>query len=78
MMRRTLFAGAATLAAVLWLAAAPASAQIKIASAGPMTGEYATFGKQLKDGAEQAVADINAKGGVLGQQLVDGAAGWCQ
>jgi branched-chain amino acid transport system substrate-binding protein len=70
MMRRTLFAGAATLAAVLGLAAAPASAQIKIASAGPMTGEYASFGKQLKDGAEQAVADINAKGGVLGQKLV--------
>jgi len=70
MLRRTLFVGTAALAAVLTLAAAPASAQIKIASAGPMTGEYATFGKQLKDGADQAVADINAKGGVLGQKLV--------
>jgi branched-chain amino acid transport system substrate-binding protein len=69
MLRRTLFVGAAALASLLALAAAPAKAQIKIGSAGPMTGEYATFGKQLKDGAEQAVADINAKGGVLGQKL---------
>jgi branched-chain amino acid transport system substrate-binding protein len=42
---------------------------IVIASAGPMTGQYATFGEQLKRGAEQAVADINAKGGVLGKKL---------
>ena len=69
MLRRTLFAGTGALAAALLLAAAPASAQIKIASAGPMTGEYASFGKQLKDGADQAVTDLNAKGGVLGQKL---------
>ena len=43
---------------------------IVIASAGPMTGQYATFGEQLKRGSEQAVADINAKGGVLGKKLV--------
>lgn len=47
-----------------------AHADISIATAGPMTGQYATFGAQLKAGAEQAVADINAAGGVLGQQLV--------
>ncbi len=47
----------------------PAPAQVKIASAGPMTGEYASFGKQLQDGAEQAVADLNAKGGVLGKTV---------
>ena len=45
-------------------------AQIKIGVAGPITGEYAAFGKQMSDGAELAVADINAKGGVLGQKLV--------
>jgi branched-chain amino acid transport system substrate-binding protein len=50
--------------------AAPASAQIHIATVGPLTGEYATFGQQMKEGAEQAVADINKAGGVLGQQLV--------
>jgi branched-chain amino acid transport system substrate-binding protein len=50
--------------------AAPAEAQIQIASAGPLTGSNATFGAQMKEGAEQAVADINAHGGVLGKQLV--------
>jgi branched-chain amino acid transport system substrate-binding protein len=70
MTKRILFAGAATVAMGLAFAATPASAQIKIATAGPITGEYATFGTQMKNGAEQAVADINAKGGVLGQKLV--------
>ena len=41
-----------------------------VATAGPMTGEYAAFGQQMKAGAEQAVADINKAGGVLGQQIV--------
>jgi branched-chain amino acid transport system substrate-binding protein len=70
MMRRTLLAGVTALAATLALAAAPANAQIKIGVAGPITGSLASFGAQLKNGADQAVADINAKGGVLGQQLV--------
>jgi len=43
---------------------------IVIAAAGPMTGSEAVSGEQLKRGAEQAVADINAKGGVLGKKLV--------
>ncbi len=47
-----------------------ARADITIATVGPITGQYATFGAQLKAGAEQAVADINAAGGVLGQKLV--------
>jgi ABC-type branched-subunit amino acid transport system substrate-binding protein len=46
--------------AALVLAATPAFAQIKIASVGPMTGQYAAFGEQLKKGAEMAVKDINA------------------
>ena len=50
--------------------ATSAYADIVIATAGPMTGQYATFGEQMKRGAEQAVADINAAGGVLGQKLV--------
>jgi branched-chain amino acid transport system substrate-binding protein len=45
-------------------------AEIDIAVVGPMTGQYATFGTQFKAGAEQAVADINKAGGVLGQKLV--------
>lgn len=50
--------------------AAVARADIVIAVAGPMTGQYATFGAQMRAGAEQAVADINAAGGVMGQKLV--------
>ena len=47
-----------------------AQADITIATAGPMTGQYASFGAQMKAGAEQAVEDINAAGGVLGENLV--------
>jgi branched-chain amino acid transport system substrate-binding protein len=46
-----------------------ASAQIKLGVAGPITGGSATFGAQLKNGTEQAVEDINAAGGILGQKL---------
>lgn len=47
-----------------------AHAQIHVATVGPMTGNYAAVGAQMKAGAEKAVADINKAGGVLGQQLV--------
>ncbi len=47
-----------------------AFADITIATAGPMTGQYASFGAQMKAGAEQAVADINAAGGVNGEKLI--------
>jgi len=47
-----------------------AAAQIKFAVGGPITGPNAAFGAQLKNGAEQAVADINAAGGILGQKIV--------
>src|SRR5258706_5281128 len=43
---------------------------IVVAIAGPISGSEATFGEQMKRGAEQAVADINAKGGVLGKKLL--------
>jgi branched-chain amino acid transport system substrate-binding protein len=46
-----------------------AQSEIPIAIAGPLTGEYATFGAQFKAGAETAVADINKAGGVLGKKL---------
>ncbi len=60
----------AAVAAASALGAGAAHAEITIATAGPMTGQYASFGAQMKAGAEQAVADLNAKGGVLGQKLV--------
>jgi branched-chain amino acid transport system substrate-binding protein len=46
-----------------------ASAQIKLGVGGPMTGGSAAFGAQLKNGTEQAVEDINAAGGILGQKI---------
>ena len=70
MFRRSLLAAAAMLAVSGTLVSAPASAQIQVATVGPMTGEYATFGAQMKAGAEQAIADLNKAGGLLGQQLV--------
>lgn len=47
-----------------------AAADIRVAVVGPLTGQYAAFGEQMRRGSEMAVADINARGGVLGQQLV--------
>jgi branched-chain amino acid transport system substrate-binding protein len=71
MNRRTVMLGA--LGAPVILSARGALAQaggpIRIATAGPMTGQYAAFGGQMRAGAEQAVTDLNAAGGVLGRQL---------
>jgi branched-chain amino acid transport system substrate-binding protein len=47
-----------------------AKADITIGVAGPFTGDLASFGDQLKQGAIQAAEDINAAGGVLGQKIV--------
>ncbi len=47
-----------------------AHADIRIAVVGPLTGPQAAFGEQMRRGSEMAVADINAKGGVLGQKLI--------
>ena len=70
MLRRTLFAATALAALTTAFVTAGAQAQINIATVGPMTGNYASTGAQMKAGAEMAVKDINAAGGVLGQQLV--------
>ena len=42
---------------------------IKIGSIGPLTGNYAVYGGDCKNGIELAVNEINAAGGVNGQQL---------
>ncbi|NVP55554.1 branched-chain amino acid ABC transporter substrate-binding protein [Mycoplana rhizolycopersici] len=44
-------------------------ADILIGVGGPLTGPNAAFGAQLQKGAEQAAADINAAGGVNGEQI---------
>ncbi len=60
---------AGLIAAASLLAAGTAQAQITVGVAGPMTGQYASFGEQLRNGANLALEDINAAGGVLKQQL---------
>jgi len=58
------------LAAALALGAGGVKAQdIPIAVVGPVTGSNAALGEQMTHGAKMAVADINAKGGVLGKKL---------
>jgi branched-chain amino acid transport system substrate-binding protein len=52
------------------LSATSALADITIATVGPITGQLAALGEQYKRGAEMAVADINAAGGVMGEKLV--------
>jgi len=47
----------------------PAGAEVKLGIAGPMTGPNAALGEQLKVGAGQAIEDINAAGGILGQKI---------
>lgn len=66
-MKKLLLTGIA-LGAAMALSGA-ANAQIKLGVAGPLTGPNAAFGAQLKNGVEQAVEDINAKGGILGQKI---------
>ena len=65
MRKKLLLAGFSLLAC----AASAVHADHLVAIAGPMTGQYASAGDQIRKGAEMAIADINAKGGVLGQKL---------
>ena len=57
------------LSIVLGFASGHSRADIMIGAAGPLTGQYAYLGDQMKAGAEQAVKNINAKGGINGQML---------
>ena len=51
-------------------AAGTAAAQVKFGVAGPITGPSAATGAQMKNGVDQAAADINAAGGMMGQKIV--------
>jgi branched-chain amino acid transport system substrate-binding protein len=55
---------------IVWMMnAAAARAEILIGMAGALTGPNAYQGEQQQQGVEMAVADLNAAGGILGQQL---------
>ena len=47
----------------------PPEGPIRIGIGAPITGWGAMFGAQVKQGAEQAIADINDTGGILGRTL---------
>ncbi|HEX6841776.1 MAG TPA: ABC transporter substrate-binding protein, partial [Stellaceae bacterium] len=50
-------------AAVMISTVAARADDLSVAMVGPITGQYAAFGEQMRRGAEMAVQDINAKGG---------------
>ncbi len=51
------------------LAATSANADVKVGIIAPLTGPNASFGAQLKNGAEQAALDLNEKGGINGEKI---------
>ena len=57
------------IASIFLLGSITAKADVVVASAGPMSGQYASFGAQLKAGAEMWLKDTNAKGGILGEKV---------
>jgi branched-chain amino acid transport system substrate-binding protein len=50
--------------------AGTSQAQVKFGMGGPITGPSAATGAQMKNGVDQAAADINATGGILGKKIV--------
>ena len=56
-------------ALLTWSAVGAAAEPIKIGVSGPFTGGSAPMGVSMRDGVKLAVAEVNAKGGVLGRQL---------
>src|SRR4051795_3082250 len=60
---------ALTFGASIALSTAALAQDITVAVAGPMSGGESAFGRQMKNGAEQAVGDLNTAGGVLGKKL---------
>jgi branched-chain amino acid transport system substrate-binding protein len=47
----------------------PARAEILLGVAGPLSGQYASLGQQMLQGAQAAVDALNAQGGIEGQSL---------
>src|SRR3984893_3458068 len=50
-------------------ATAPSAGNVKFGVGGPITGANAATGAQMKNGVDQAAADLNATGGILGQKI---------
>ena len=52
------------------LAASAEAVDLEIAVVGPMSGDFAGYGEQMRQGAQLAVEDINAKGGFGGRKVL--------
>jgi branched-chain amino acid transport system substrate-binding protein len=66
-MRNKLLASVAIVASLAFTAAAQADIVIGLVS--PLTGPVAAYGDQVKNGAQAAVDNINAAGGILGEKV---------
>jgi branched-chain amino acid transport system substrate-binding protein len=66
---RAVILAAALLTVPASIPAGTAHAEVRIGVAGPLTGKYAWYGEQQLLGVQTAVAELNARGGVLGQQV---------
>ena len=66
-MKKSLLSAVALTAMVAFSGSAWADVLLGIGA--PITGPNAAFGAQIQKGAEQAVADINAAGGINGEQI---------
>ncbi len=53
---------------VIIISALPLTADITIATVGPMSGPYASIGEQMKQGAAMAVKHINAQRRCVGRK----------
>ncbi|NVK35422.1 MAG: branched-chain amino acid ABC transporter substrate-binding protein [Rhodobacteraceae bacterium] len=60
-----------SLLAALWtfVYVGPAVADVHIGVVAPLSGQFSVFGEEMKAGAEQAVADLNANGGLNGEPV---------
>jgi branched-chain amino acid transport system substrate-binding protein len=67
--RRLIIAGAAVVALAFSVLARAQEGPILIGSSIPLTGGVATFGQHSRWGSELAMAEANARGGVLGRKI---------
>lgn len=68
-MFKSFFISLSALGFMMTLAIVPVSAELRIGIAVPLTGIYASLGKQIVDGAIFATEEINISGGLLGETL---------
>jgi len=66
---KVIYLGIGVVAAAM-LAPGVRAEDVTIGYAGPLTGQLAALGDQVRRGTDLAVADLNAKGGILGQKVV--------